>query len=588
MYALAVLFFLSLIAYVSFYLYASTIDAHQYAFNETWYNNAALNFKNLNGRWAQGFTNDHRFYIYRVPTTILLNVFFFSSIWYFFSGLFKKWGFVLASLFYFALVLNSFNFYQIAYLLNTALSYTLGEGLLFLFYGYVIRKGFPLELKKLSTWFFLVTTVFLTGLVEHLFFLNIGILGFLLVFHFLENNKINKGILVYLLVSVVGAAVTVFSPGLQKRRVATALRNQRLGRDSSLDFDAFFQTVQKHIELNLNWVTLLFFLFAFVLFLNTKSLRFHIHKLKPLQFALVILTVLITPFVPILLGYVGSNGLVGMPKAYNLFSFLVLLSAVFLSFLLAQILLRKVEVNTGLINRITSLLALGLFIGIVYSFFYNTKNALYFQQRQVISGDIQKPYFDELARRQYLMETYHHYTEKTIPALSISYKGKVNGAHRSFLPRYYNKRFNSYIPIHSSVKLVTPRSFTTMFLIENKKLQPLYDSNGIKIYYNNTLKTLVFVLEKEVSQTKELSKVTIPVNGTHLLNKKERKLVIHAEQIRKKHPEFFNKYSNYLPVELPLYTERISLPEFQFTIDKDNPVIEDKINFNPDYGNIMR
>ena len=63
-YAIAVLFLLCIIGYVASYLYASTIDAHHYSFNQTWYENAKLNFDKLNGRWSQGFTNDHRCLLY--------------------------------------------------------------------------------------------------------------------------------------------------------------------------------------------------------------------------------------------------------------------------------------------------------------------------------------------------------------------------------------------------------------------------------------------------------------------------------------------------------------------------------------------
>ncbi len=588
LYVLAVFFLLSLIAYVSFYLYASTIDAHHYAFNETWYGNSVINFKNLNGRWAQGFTNDHRFYVYRIPTTILLNVFFFGSIVYFFTGLLKKWGWVLASLFYFSYLLNSFNFYQITYLLNTSLSYTLGEGLLFVFYGLVLRKGFPIRLSNRNTWVLLIITIFLTGLVEHLFFLHIGVLGFLLIYTWLGDKKSYKGNVLYLLVAIAGATVTIFSPGLRKRRIATALRNERLGRDSSIDVQALFDTIQKHIELNLNWVTLWVFIFALILFFNKNNFRIRLPRLKPLQSALFLITVVITPVVPILLGYVGSNGLVGMPKAYNLFSFLVLLSCIFLAFFIADITHKLIPIKTKTFSRTTVVLSIGLFIGIVFSFFFDKKNALYFQQRQVFSGDIQKPYIDELARRQYLMETYHQQEEKIIPTLSSSYKGKVNGAHRTFLPRYYKKRFNSYIPITSSDKLVTPRSFTTIFLVINKKLKPVYKKEGLTIYYNATLQVLLFASEKKIEDDARLKKIRVEVTGTHLLINKKEMLEIESMKILKKYPEFFNKYSNYLPVELPLFTQKIYLPDFTLLIDTEQQELKDKLFFNPDYGNIMR
>ncbi len=588
LYVVAVLFLLLLITYVGFYLYASTIDAHHYAFNETWYKNAVTNFMNLNGRWAQGFTNDYRFYLYRIPTTILLNVFFFGSIVYFFTGLLKKWGWVLASLFYFSFLLNSFNFYQITYLLNTSLSYTLGEGLLFVFYGLVIRKGFSVNPVSTGTWVLLVITIFLTGLVEHLFFLHIGILGFLLIYNWLGTKKINKGIILYFLVAIIGSAVTIFSPGLTKRRIATALRNERLGRDSSLDIQALFKTIQEHIEFNLNQITFWVFLFALLLFINKKNFRVQVSKPKPIQSAFLLLTVMITPIIPILLGYIGSNGLVGMPKAYNLFSFLVLLSGIFLAFFIADVIYKRVSFKLNSITWVTVILAIALFVNIFLLFFFDKKNALYFQQRQVFSGDIQKPYFDELARRQYLMETYHINEEKIIPALSLSYKGKVNGAHRTFLPRYYKKRFNSYIPIYSSEKLVTPRSFTTLFLVKNNKLKPVYEKEGLTIYYNATLQVLLFVSKKSSIEEERLKKIRLEINGRYLWMNKDKIIEVEPLKIQKKYPEFFKEYIQYLPIELPLYTQKIALPDFDLYLNKQQEELNDKIFFNPDYGNIMR
>lgn len=363
MYGLVVAFFFFLIAYVANYLYASTIDAHHYSFNETWYNNSVLNFKNLNGRWAQGFTNDHRFYIYRVPVTILLNIFFFGSIWYFFRGFLKKWAFVVATLCYFAFLLNAFNLYQIVYLLNTSLSYTLGEGLLFCFYGYALRKGFPTNLKKFHAWLLIFLTAFLTGLVEHLFFLNIAILGFLLVYKFLNSKQIHKGMLLYFLLNITGAAVMLLSPGLRKRRAQTALRNERLGKDSDIDFNAFFEKVWEHFELNMTWVTLLLFLVLTVVFYRYRSQLKDQFNWNILQKAWILFFILIIPICPILLGYVGSNGLVGMPKAYNLFSFLIIVSTVYLAFFIALIIPKsKTTKGIAVANQmIIFLLGIGLY-----------------------------------------------------------------------------------------------------------------------------------------------------------------------------------------------------------------------------------
>ena len=587
-YVLIMIFMLGIIGYVSNYLYASTVDAHYYSFNETWYTNAKLNFDYLNGRWAQGFTNDHRFYIYRVTTTLFLNLFFFGSIWYFFKGLLKKWHFVMATIFYLAFVLNSINFYQIAYLLNTSLSYTFGEGLLFCFYGYALRKGFPYHFKNPHTWLLGLLIVFLTGLVEHLFLLNIAILAFLLLFKWLEQKKWDKGILLFFILNVAGSVVTLLSPGLRLRREQTALRNERLGKDASIDFNAFFDTLGEQLVLNLTWVSLAVFIFSCFLFLNSSNFRFRRVKLKGLNGLLFLVCILLLPITPLLLGYVGSNGLVGMPKAYNLFALLVLISVLLLAYFMAFFLKASPKKKTIWVAPITGVLALLVFMGILYSFFYDTKSKLYFQYRQVKSGDIQKPYFDELARRQYLMETYHHYEEKTIPALSKAYQGKVDGAHRQFIPRYYYKRFNNSIPIHSSESLPTPRSFTTTFLIKNHKLRPVAEHEGVQVYYNATLKVLAFQTKDAISEKEKLKDLRVTIHGKHFLQNKSETMVFSAATKMKQSPAFYQKYPNIICFELPLYTQALEVEALNLTIDEQDLKVKDIIFFQPDYGNIMR
>lgn len=573
--------FFVIVAWTGYYLYGTAIDAHHYGFFETGLSNARDNFLRHNGRWAQGFTNDHRFYTHRFWSTLGINLLLFSSLWYFFHGILKKYSFAIATLVLLAIHLNVFNVYQVSYLLNTALSYTLGIALLLFFYGAMIRSSSKGFLTDHRTWLGILIIAFLTGLVEHLFLLNILLLGFLMFLKVIQRQW-SWRLLLFLLINGIGAVVTLRSPGLVKRRELTAIRNEQAGGDGSISWEEFWASLGHHLELNLNGTLLIVFVIGVLLAIHPSPLR------KPPKWSktsriLLVLFCLILPVFPILLGYVGTNGLVDMTKAYNLFAILILGATMMISFLLGSLLAGK-----GRFSAPQWLVAVGIMIGLLWTtsaFFIPNGNHLHFQKAQLTTGQLQEAYWEEFARRQYLIETFHQYKPKTIPSLSLSYKGKVYGAQRgNKTPKYYNRRFNNSIPIVVSDQLPPPRAYTAMFLVANERLQPLYSQDGITVYLDGRLKVLVFQMDCETPCLEAVKNMPISVESSVGFKTGEQRLDVNEPRGM----EFYQKYPKYWSVELPIGTTSVTLTDWGTSYELTDPELADKLMAKADYGNIMR
>lgn len=132
-YLVLLAFCLSLISYIAYYLYASTIDGYFNSFFKTALDSLKLNYTVLNGRWTQGLTNDYRFHTNRFLVTTINNALFIVSIWYCVKQVFREYSLIIASVIYFAFLYNAHNLYQVTHVLNTSLSYTFGMTLMFFF-----------------------------------------------------------------------------------------------------------------------------------------------------------------------------------------------------------------------------------------------------------------------------------------------------------------------------------------------------------------------------------------------------------------------------------------------------------------------
>ena len=80
---------LALVTVISQYLFASTGDMHNYAFDQVWSKGLIGNFTHNTGRWGQGISNDYRFYEYKEFFITAINLLFlFSS--FFLGEFFQK------------------------------------------------------------------------------------------------------------------------------------------------------------------------------------------------------------------------------------------------------------------------------------------------------------------------------------------------------------------------------------------------------------------------------------------------------------------------------------------------------------------
>ena len=237
------------------------------------------------------------------------------------------------------------------------------------------------------------------------------------------------------------------------------------------------------------------------------------------------------------------------------------------------------------INIIATIFLLG--IGFLY--FFNHNNKLSYEQHQVFSYDIQNPYYQELALREYLLDYYHVYAEKFIPRVQKNFDKPVHGTISSdqFM-QYFHKRFNNNIPIRFSEKIIPPREFVTASNIVNHKIKELYKStDGTSIFYDDKLKTIGLRTNDSVLINK-LSRLSIEVEGNIFLKQKKQKIDINAKRERKVYATFYDKNPQLFLIELPLWTETFTIQPLGVKINTQQAEIREKSTYNTEYGNIMR
>ncbi len=71
-YGILFVLFLGLITWYSVYCYAAIPDAIMYALGKDGVQSMLENYNHVNGRWAQGLTNDYKFYEFRYITIPLI------------------------------------------------------------------------------------------------------------------------------------------------------------------------------------------------------------------------------------------------------------------------------------------------------------------------------------------------------------------------------------------------------------------------------------------------------------------------------------------------------------------------------------
>ncbi|SFI62009.1 DUF6056 family protein [Olleya namhaensis] len=354
LYTLLVIFSLLLITIIANHLYASTIDGHFNGFFKTAIQSLKLNYYVITGRWAQGLTFDYRLQTNTVISTTLNSMFLVFSMYYLLKQLFKKQAIIVTAVCYFSFFYSAHNLYQVTHLLNTALSYTFGLSLIFLFFGIYIKHPKP----KFKTMIISVLLLFVsTGLVEHLFVIVLLILGYLVFEDVIYSIKIKKFkfniyTIIYLVVTLAGSLLVVFSPGSIRRRERTSKRLETSEYSGNFDFTKYFEALNRELIDQLNISSLLFFVVILVVvFMLIKKQGVFSSKLNlKIRFSLLLLFSIALVVTPITVGFIASNGKVGMPKAYNLTVILFLFFLVVLAYTLNVIF--KIKFNKTIVNVI--------------------------------------------------------------------------------------------------------------------------------------------------------------------------------------------------------------------------------------------
>ncbi len=587
LYILLSLFCLSLISYISYYLYASTIDGNFNSFFKTALESLKLNYYSLNGRWAQGLTNDFRFHTNRFIVTTINNAFFLYSIYYLVKQLFKKHAVITAVVIYFTFLFNAHNLYQVTHLLNTSLSYTFGMSLMFIFFGVYFRYiRIQDKFTKLSLVLSFIILFFITGLVEHLFMIMLLILGYLvledIIFSLKKKKlKISRLKLSYVITTLAGSLLVVFSVGSQKKRNLTSTRLETTEYSGIFDVNRYLKSLGSEMLDQLNINSLLFLIFMFLILSFAKQKKNIIfaktdQKQKAILFLLFTFALTVTP---ITVGFLASNGKVGMPKAYNLTAILFLLFLTALAYVINVY--TKIKRNKKVLNVALTLPLIFYVLSYIFS-----GNNLYKQKDQVFSGNMRASSEEEYARRQYLIETNNLYQEKVIPKLSKKYHNKVYAAHKYLkMTRYYCAAFNNGIPIYTDKNLPSSLEFTSIYLVKNNKLKPVFNQGDYQVFYNKHLHTLIIKNSNSLfNQT--ITQFNLDVEN---MNSKKSKVQVNLKSKLKEKPLFYKENPNYIAIVLPRETKKVSINQFEnCNLNFEDETLQDSINYNFEYGNIMR
>ena len=591
LYLILALFCFVLIYMTAKLLFAYHIDGYHNGFFIHGLSDLTVNFNVSTGRWAQGLTNDYRLYTNRTLITVINNLLFFGSLFFLVYQVFKDYVIIITSAIYFSILYNTYqpsHFRYLIHTLATSLSYTLGTSLMFLFFGLYFRYR-----KKRSQHHVLILVsstlllIFITGLVEYLFVFLILLIGYIVfeeVFFSLKNKKLKvpKVYLYYLSVTLIGAVTVVLSPGSRKRRVETSKRLEGTEFGGAFNFESYGDSLHEMFLSLMNLSNLILLLFLIVVFSIIKKSNNSLFQASDQRGKAIFLTLFsfALMLMPITVGFIASNGKIGMPKAYNF------TSIAFILFLVVSAYTLNVFFNLKFKKAIVNVVLVLPFVCFCYA--YTTKgNNLYFQQDQIFSGNLAEVNEEIFARRQYLVETNTVFGEKVIPTLSPGYRGKVfAGADNVKVKhKYYNKAFNNTIPVYLDNSLPKPREFTSIFLAMNKKIKPIYSTEEYNVYYNKRLHTLVIENEDSVFD-QPLSKFKI-----RAITKRGDEIAydLDLNRERKKHESYYSKNDKHVALVLPNNTEFIEVIEFgDCLLDMEDALVKENSEYKTNYGNIMR
>ncbi len=514
------------IGYSSMYLFETAGDSLRYSYGKTGLEYATYNFFESNGRWGQGLTNDYRLYSIRGFTAAFSLFFFLSGVFYLFYFLFKKKteALVLTLSFYFSIIFSLVRFYPFTFNMCMVMSYTFGLGLLFflipLLYQYNKTNS------KIKLFFILFIVIFTSGLLEIYGLIVLFTLGSIIFFNYVKNKQIIKSYVFFFLLAIFFNALTYFSPGNINRR---KLNDSSLGFDVSTFTDIYITTFENIFSIN----TLVFFLLVGLIVFKNKQT---IINPKTSKLLILIYGFLLTIIPILLLVYAVKEKAVRFDRVHNIST---VLSILFCFIIIYSI---STKFKGKLKDKLYNVLL--LFPLIVFLVTYSKSDNKFEPKKvysQIVSGDLKTYYYEEMARRDYLLSDTSNKI-KTIPSLSHkNYKGTVIGLgneNRSsgLVHRSYKNVFNNGKNIIIKKNYPDPLVFSSVyFLSENviENLVNIYIDENLEIYFNKKYQTILIK-----KKAKTIRDYKISYAGNVLLSdwKKE----------QSKYLEFYENYTDIL------------------------------------------
>ena len=471
---------LLLVMAISNYLFASTGDMHNYAFDQTWSRGLVSNFTSNTGRWGQGISNDYRFYEYKQYVIPLINVLFLFALYSIFKRLLPKTkAFILTVLFYFTVSVCSFSYYYLFYYLPVANSYSIAFSLSLLLYSclfLLLNDSTSVSRKNLLMVLCIVAIIAISGLVEVVSIPVPYVLGALLVYLLLFQKKLSLRILLLFIISAIGFLVLYFSPGNTRRRglVDTEESFTLFNIDYGLLFEQAGNVLERQTGIMICFLIVAIY---FVIRFSKKKIRF-----SPLQKLYISLAVLGFVFLPMLIGFLASNGTIGMAKVYNFFTLHLLMGGIALFHVYLQ------PINA---SRKKYLPYIDVF---VFSFAVVFFGSLFFKKNHLgntLSGymdnRIQGLYVEEQSRRHLLISNKDSKKEQNIPNFAETNRQQVFNIRPfkdQYMPKSYGRIFNQGQKVFSKESTVTPNALYGAFLVSKENAKANHEwAQGERAYF---------------------------------------------------------------------------------------------------------
>ncbi len=529
-YLFVLLVILGAIAYSGCYSLDLIGDSLMYGHGKSGIDYAIDNFLNINGRWAQGLTNDYRLYTFRGLSTVLSFSFFLASAFIFIKFLVKKniSALIVTLSFYFAVVFSLKGFYDFTFNLSVVLSYTTGLGLVLLLIPSIYK--YNLTNSKKYLWLILFILVFTSGLLEIYGITTLLMLGLLLVLEVIQKKKIKLTTGLFFLISLAFNLLTFFSPGNMARRADS---DTTLAFDFSVITDLYVRNLSNLINLN----TLTFFLITVLVGITSKSV-YDKNLSKPISVFLFLTFFLLLTILPIALITIASpDRAMQLVRVENISVIFMLIFIFLLAFLIGN------KIGLSIPKNIVYLLFFLPLLTFCTTYFSeendNGSKKIY---TQLITGDLKKYHDHEMAIRDFLSSTPKGKV-KSIPILlkedyAYTVIGLPNGftfKNRKTAHRSYEEVFNNGEIINLKRDYPNPLLFSSIYFFEKgerEQVEKVFSNDFFQVYLNKKYNTFI------------LKKVKPSDNTIFSFKFRNHNIEVNWDKEVTKYPEYYKEHPN--------------------------------------------